>query len=194
MTDQWWQDRTTAGSAASRRQSSYDNPGPPPPGWNHAGPPPAPAAPGPAAPVPPAPATAGLASWSLRVGSFAIDVLIPTAIWYVLSFSFASADDPAVVVLGALAALLALLGFVIWNSGYRQGTTGQSLGKQAVGTMLVRATTGRPVGFGLAFGRHLAHVLDGLPLYLGYLWPLWDERRQTFADKVCDTLVVRTNR
>ncbi len=29
-------------------------------------------------------------------------------------------------------------------------------------------------------------------LYIGYLWPLWDAKRQTFADNVCGT--VRTTR
>ena len=47
--------------------------------------------------------------------------------------------------------------------------------------------TGRPIGGGLAFGRELAHVLDGF-FYIGYLWPLWDAKRQTFADKVCGTV------
>jgi hypothetical protein len=26
--------------------------------------------------------------------------------------------------------------------------------------------------------------------YLGYLWPLWDAKRQTFADKICSTVVL----
>ncbi|MDQ1539752.1 MAG: hypothetical protein QOH29_478, partial [Actinomycetota bacterium] len=26
--------------------------------------------------------------------------------------------------------------------------------------------------------------------YLGYLWPLWDSKRQTFADKILKTVVV----
>jgi hypothetical protein len=36
----------------------------------------------------------------------------------------------------------------------------------------------------------LAHILDSLPCYLGYLWPLWDAKRQTFADKVMGTVVI----
>jgi hypothetical protein len=27
-------------------------------------------------------------------------------------------------------------------------------------------------------------------LYLGYLWPLWDAKRQTFADEICSTVVL----
>jgi uncharacterized RDD family membrane protein YckC len=32
-------------------------------------------------------------------------------------------------------------------------------------------------------------VLDGF-CYVGYLWPLWDDKRQTFADKILGTVVV----
>ena len=62
----------------------------------------------------------------------------------------------------------------------------------AHGATLVR--DGQPVGFGLAIGRQFLHILDSLPFYIGYLWPLWDERRQTFADKVADTVVVQAGR
>ena len=54
---------------------------------------------------------------------------------------------------------------------------------------LVSQTTGQPVGRGTVFLREIAHVADA-PLYLGYLWPLWDTQRQTFADKIMTTVVV----
>ena len=31
--------------------------------------------------------------------------------------------------------------------------------------------------------------LDVLPLYAGFLWPLWDAKRQTFSDRMCRTEV-----
>jgi uncharacterized RDD family membrane protein YckC len=142
-------------------------------------------------PYPPAYGLPVLASYGQRVGSFLVDVGIPTAVFLVVLLAAASAGDLGVVVTVYGLGSLAMIAFVVWNSGYRQGTTGQSIGKQWLGIRLVGAQTGRPVGFGLAFARQLAHILDGIPFYLGYLWPLWDERRQTFADKVCSTLVVR---
>ncbi len=36
----------------------------------------------------------------------------------------------------------------------------------------------------------LAHFLDSLACYVGWLWPLWDPKRQTFADKIMSTVVV----
>ncbi|WUN50496.1 RDD family protein [Streptomyces sp. NBC_00306] len=34
-------------------------------------------------------------------------------------------------------------------------------------------------------------VPDSIACYLGWLWPLWDAKKQTFADKVCNTVVVK---
>jgi hypothetical protein len=59
-----------------------------------------------------------------------------------------------------------------------------------VGITLLGEETGQPIGAGMAFVRDLAHILDSLPFYLGWLWPLWDGKRQTFADKVVKTVVV----
>jgi hypothetical protein len=42
----------------------------------------------------------------------------------------------------------------------------------------------------MAFVRQICHILDALPCYLGFLWPLWDRKCQTFADKIMHTLVV----
>lgn len=95
-----------------------------------------------------------------------------------------------VVVIGYIAALLAEPAIALWLA-YREGTTGQSPGKRRLGIRLERADTGTPIGFGQAIVRRLVHILDALPCYLGFLWPLWDERRQTFADKVTATVVVR---
>jgi hypothetical protein len=49
---------------------------------------------------------------------------------------------------------------------------------------------GQPMGGGMAFVRDLAHIIDALPCYIGYLFPLWDARRQTFADKIMSTVVL----
>ena len=43
---------------------------------------------------------------------------------------------------------------------------------------------------GQTFLRQLCHYLDGA-VYIGYLWPLWDPMRQTFADKLMKTVVIK---
>lgn len=86
---------------------------------------------------------------------------------------------------------LALVALAIWQL-IREGRTGQTVGKQALGIRLVRESDGQPLGVGMAFVRRLAHFLDSLACYLGWLWPAWDAKRQTFADKVCGSIVIRT--
>ncbi|WP_367321247.1 RDD family protein [Streptomyces sp. HUAS ZL42] len=92
----------------------------------------------------------------------------------------------------ALIGGLAVLGVAIWML-IQEGRTGQTPGKKALGIRLVRESDGQPLGVGMAFVRRLAHFLDSLPCYLGWLWPAWDAKKQTFADKVCSSIVIRTH-
>jgi uncharacterized RDD family membrane protein YckC len=131
-----------------------------------------------------------LANWPQRVGAFLIDyltIIVPIGIAIAL---VSGRDDSSGSAL--IAGLLYLIGFGVWvyNRWILAGRTGQSWGKQALGLKLLRMDNGQPLGGGMAFVRDLAHILDGLPCYLGYLWPIWDNRRQTFADKVISTVVI----
>ncbi|WP_158277202.1 RDD family protein [Serinibacter arcticus] len=70
-----------------------------------------------------------------------------------------------------------------------QAVTGATPGKRLVGVMVVREGTLRPAGLGRTLARPFLHVLDSL-LLIGYLRPLWNPRRQTFADSILRTNVV----
>ena len=72
----------------------------------------------------------------------------------------------------------------------KQGRTGQTIGKRAMGIYLLREQDGQVVGAGLSIARYFVHLLDSYSL-VGYLWPLWDKKRQTFADKLLHTVVVK---
>jgi uncharacterized RDD family membrane protein YckC len=136
-----------------------------------------------------------LANWPQRVGAYLIDYLIAAipAFLAVLLFSGTSSggNDPNAGA-GAVAFLLYLVSLGVWiyNRAIQQGRTGQSWGKQVLNLRLVRMADGQPMGGGMAFVRDLAHILDALPCYIGYLFPLWDARRQTFADKIMSTVVL----
>ena len=84
--------------------------------------------------------------------------------------------------------LLAALVWQIYNRCIVAGRTGQSLGKRVLKIKLVSEATGQPIGALNAFVRDLLHILDGIG-YIGYLWPLWDDKCQTFADKLMKTVV-----
>ncbi|SFQ00622.1 Uncharacterized membrane protein YckC, RDD family [Amycolatopsis arida] len=129
-----------------------------------------------------------LASWGQRAGAYLVDGL-PAAILPLIGILVALGSPTAGVIIAMLGWLVGL-GWLIYNRWMQGGNTGQSLGRRMLGITLVGEHTGQPIGAGNAFVRDLAHFLDGLPCYIGFLWPLWDEKRQTFADKVIGTLVV----
>ncbi|PCG81549.1 hypothetical protein CIB93_34865 [Streptomyces sp. WZ.A104] len=130
-----------------------------------------------------------LAHWGLRFGGLIIDglVLMVPYIFVVIGGAVGDAFGAILAIVG----FLGLIGVAIWQL-YQEGTTGQTVGKKAVGIRLLREADGRPLGFGMAFVRRLAHFLDSLACYIGWLWPLWDEKKQTFADKVCSSVVVKS--
>jgi uncharacterized RDD family membrane protein YckC len=132
-----------------------------------------------------------LANWPQRVGAYLIDylaVVVPIAIAIGLIAPGRDRGGAAATVGG----LLYLVGFGVWiyNRWIQQGRTGQSWGKRALGLKLLRMDNGQPIGGGLAFARDITHTLDAIPCYLGLLWPIWDARRQTFADKIINTVVI----
>ncbi|MET9928782.1 MULTISPECIES: RDD family protein [unclassified Streptomyces] len=131
-----------------------------------------------------------LAHWGLRAGGLIIDGLIIGAP-YVLLVGIGGAMGDAAGGVIVLIGFLLTLGLAVWQL-YQEGTTGQTIGKKAVGIRLLREADGRPLGFGMAFVRRLAHFLDSIACYIGWLWPLWDEKKQTFADKVCSSVVIRS--
>jgi RDD family len=185
---------------------------PPPPPLGGDYPPPPPAAGG-YAPPPPGPVIRGLppqayTPWSTRVGAYLVDSL-PLAIilgvgWLVLQNSYESACliettptnavevcDSSYSTLGltvfGLAGLAGLV-YLVWNYGYRQGTTGSSIGKGALKFKVVSERTGKPLGVGSSVLRQIAHLVDALICGIGYLFPLWDAKRQTLADKIMSTV------
>lgn len=139
-----------------------------------------------------APQVGEYAGWGSRVLATLIDVA-PVLVGYILVAVVGvalGADGLGAILAIASLFYLAAIAYSIWNYGYRQGTTGQTIGKGVVGIKVVGGLTGQPIGFGMSFVRQIAHALDSLPFGIGYLWPLWDPQKQTFADKVCNTFVV----
>ena len=93
-----------------------------------------------------------------------------------------------------VACWLAVVGYAVWNFGLRQGRSGSSVGKSLLKIRVLDATTLQPIGFWRSAIRQLVHVVDVVPLGLGLLWPLWDRKHQTFADKLASTVAVSGTR
>jgi Mce-associated membrane protein len=83
------------------------------------------------------------------------------------------------VPVGAVAILLVL-----------QALTGWTPGKLVVGIRVVREQSSAPAGLWTTLMRWVLHLLDAI-LLIGYLRPLWHQKRQTFADGIVRTIVVQ---
>jgi Mce-associated membrane protein len=131
-----------------------------------------------------------LAGWHIRAAAFVVDVLPGIAVvttmvlvwlavpprsgWWWLSLSVLTA-----------ATLLTMVNRVVLPT-----TSGWSLGRALMGITVVRPD-GATAGIGRLLCREIAHVLDTLSVFVGWLWPLWDPRNRTFADLLLHTEVRR---
>ncbi|MGW2543069.1 RDD family protein [Kitasatospora sp. NPDC001574] len=150
-----------------------------------------------------APAIPGLADWTDRATAAAVELGIAGGLMatYTALLHLAS----PVFALGQLAALLAgidvrgALASLYWAAGAAwlvvqwtvRGRTGQSLGQRLVGIVVVDQDTGAPIGPARSILRSLLHTLDTLPLGAGYVRPVVHHQRQTWADTISRTVVVR---
>jgi uncharacterized RDD family membrane protein YckC len=188
-------------------------PPPPPPPLGGGGYPPPPPPSGGYLPPPPGPVVRGLTKesytpWLSRAAAYVIDHL-PVALifgvgYLVLQNSVESACLTGIspysvdqicsvgystVGLSVMTiAVLLGLAYMVWNFGYRQGATGSSVGKSLLRFKVVSENSGKPIGFGLSVLREITHLVDAAIFYIGYLFPLWDAKRQTLADKIMATV------
>lgn len=130
--------------------------------------------------------SAPLASWGARGGALALDImpgaaLFATAALVALSVPSRDAWWWACVTTGALAMLL-----TVFNRLVMPTVSGQTLGQAVFGITVVRRNDAA-VGARSLLLRDLAHLLDTAPALVGWLWPLWDSRRRTFADHLLGT-------
>jgi uncharacterized RDD family membrane protein YckC len=136
---------------------------------------------------------AAYSSWLQRVGAYLIDALVVLPFSLLAAFLGQSTDaETGLPKLNAMYFVFIALALVLnaYNRWYLAGKTGQSWGRKVLGIRLVGEQSGQPIGPLLAFARDLAHIVDSIICYVGFLFPLWDAKRQTLADKLVKTVVV----
>lgn len=74
-----------------------------------------------------------------------------------------------------------------------QAYLGVTPGKIVMGIAVVHERDARPIGLVRTTVRWLLHILDSI-LLIGYLRPLWNAQRKTFADSIMATVVLDTRR
>ena len=159
---------------------TYGAPTAPPPGY---GPP--------TAPPPPVGAAAGahvsqfgpLADWGPRALGFLIDLAL-VIVADIVFFILAVIVHPLFFLEWIVAIGIAL--FFAWQVG----ETGQSPGMRVIGLKCISNQTGQVLGFGMGVVHALACIVNSIICYIGWLFPLWDNQRQTVADKIVSTYVI----
>jgi uncharacterized RDD family membrane protein YckC len=144
-----------------------------------------------------------LASWRRRLAAFLLDELIAIGPWLaallallvydtLLGGDVETLSDGAAIVLviGLGGTYLLIWPVWIYNFWIRQGRTGRSWAKSWLGLRVVSVQDGQPPGVKRGIARDLCHIFIDAIAYVGFLWPLWDARRQTFADMIVQTMVI----
>jgi Mce-associated membrane protein len=142
--------------------------------------------------APPADASGPVATWSARAGAFTLDVLFGLGVLIAAGLVAVAATPQGwlwwLCVVVAVGALLV----IAVNRYFLPATRGWSVGRSVFGIAVVDADGAR-VGPGRLMLRDLAHLLDTVPVLLGWLWPLIDARGRTFADLLTGTEVRRVD-
>ena len=135
-----------------------------------------------------------LANWGERAVAFLLDLVIvavPAIVLYIIAFIFGTFST-ALFVLFAFIAWAYSIVVGLYVVGWQNGLGG-SPGKKITGLRLIGEETGQPIGGGMGIARYFAHIVDSIICYIGWLFPLWDPKRQTIADKIMKTVVTTGN-
>lgn len=72
---------------------------------------------------------------------------------------------------------------------YFHGTTGKTPGKMLLGLQVV-SIEGNQISFGTAFLRSVGYLVSSLIFCLGYIWIMFDNKKQGWHDKIAGTVVI----
>jgi len=114
-----------------------------------------------------------------RFGAYLIDSILLTIVNFALSAALKSVG-------GILAAIVSIAYFTLLEGG----STGQTLGGRALGLRVIDFDGGGPIGYGRGFLRWIGRILSSIPILLGFFWMLWDQEKQTWHDKISNSVVV----
>ena len=141
-----------------------------------------------AAPAVQEPAPNELAGWHIRAAAFAVDVLPGLAVVTTMALVWLAVPPQGFWWWASLSVLVGAALVTMANRAILPAIVGWSLGRALLGIDVVQQD-GTAVGLGRLMLRELAHLLDTLSVFVGWLWPLWDSRRRTFADLLLQTEV-----
>jgi uncharacterized RDD family membrane protein YckC len=128
---------------------------------------------------------AALVDWPKRALGGLIDYVAPAIVISIVTNIVSNVSSG----LGTAVSFILSIGWWCYL-GYKSGTTGVTFGRSIAKTKLISAETGQVIGTTNGILRQLAHIVDTIICYVGWLFPLWDSQRQTLADKIMKTVVI----
>lgn len=135
--------------------------------------------------------TAVCASWPARAGAFAVDLFFGFGVLATAALVWLSAPQQAWLWWTCIAVAAVSIVLILVNRWWLPTVKGWSLGRAVTGIVVV-TRAGRPASFTRLAARDALHLLDTAALMIGWLWPLVDSRRRTFADLLARTEVHRS--
>lgn len=128
--------------------------------------------------------TARLASFWRRFGSLIIDAIITGIIGGVIGRIVGGTGSNAAGIESGVSFVVGLL-YYTWGFG-----SGQTIGCRVLSLKIVDQNTGGVPGYGKGLIRYIMSIVSAAVILLGYLWAIWDKKKQTWHDKAAGTLVV----
>lgn len=129
-------------------------------------------------------------SWWRRAGGYLLRIVVPVSLLSQLAGTLITGRSSP----GGLGGTLILSGsfLVIVLVCNLTAAHGQSWAHRFLGLQVCSGDTGLPVGVWRLVFRDIAHLADWASLGIGFLLPLFDPCRRTFADLIAGTIVIRT--
>ena len=121
-----------------------------------------------------------------RLAAFLLDLLVVGVAGLVVVIVIALIDES----LRELGYAFWFVAFISYSIYFIGSPSGQTVGKRALRIRVIDFGTGGPIGYGRAAIRYVGSLISGWICYLGYVWMLWDREKQTWADKMANSVVV----
>ena len=125
------------------------------------------------------------ASFWKRLAAAFIDAIVVSIPMRMIMFFVGTTSPESALQWSFVSAIVQFLYFTLMESSERQATIGKSLLH-----IYVVSTDGQRISFGQATGRYFSKILSALILCIGYLMPLFTEKKQALHDMIASTYVL----
>ncbi len=127
------------------------------------------------------------AGFGRRMGASIIDGFILLIINLSIGFSFGAGG----IKNGGIANLISLFINIGYTIFFWVKQNGQTLGKRAMAIRIIKEN-GQPPDISVAVIRYIGYMISSIVLFVGFIWVLFDSKKQGWHDKIAKTYVVKT--